>query len=137
MIFIDTGAFISKYIENDQYHNKSLTVWDKIIGKSELYTSNHIIDEIITFLMRNTTPSFTIEKANLLYQTDVYKILHSDIEEELHALRILEKYQDQDLSFTDCLTVSLMKRHNIKEIFTFDRHFKLFGLNLIGLQGKG
>ncbi len=133
MIFIDTGAFISKYIENDQYHKKSLLLWDKIIGKSNLYTSNHVIDEVITFLMRNTIPSFAVEKANLLYQTDVYKILHSEIEDELHALRILDKYKDQDLSFTDCLTVSLMKRDNIKEIFTFDKHFQLFGLNLITL----
>ncbi len=130
MIFIDTGAFISKYIENYQYHKKSLLLWDKIIGKSNLYTSNHVIDEVITFLMRNTIPSFAVEKANLLYQTDVYKILHSEIEDELHALRILDKYKDQELSFTDCLTVSLMKRHNIKEIFTFDKHFQLFGLNL-------
>ncbi len=131
MIFIDTGAFISKYIEKDQHHKKSLLKWNTIIHKAKLFTSNHVIDETITFLLRKTTPPFAMEKANILYKTDVYKILHTDIEIEMSALRVLEKYKDQDLSFTDCMTIALMKKYKINKIFTFDKHFQLFNFTIL------
>lgn len=131
MIFVDTCAFISKYIESDQYHNMASRIWGKSIDKAKLYTSNHIIDETITFLMRKTTPGFAIEKAKILYHTEVIKILRTDIEDELYAVRVLEKYKEHDISFTDCLTVALMKRHNIDNIFSFDDHFKFFNFRIV------
>ena len=45
MIFIDTGAFIAKYLANDQYHTVAIKRWNKILDKNKLFTSNHIIDE--------------------------------------------------------------------------------------------
>ncbi|MEW6482568.1 MAG: PIN domain-containing protein [bacterium] len=132
MIFVDTSAFIARYIEKDQYHKKALIKWKKIIGKSKLYTSNHIIDETITLLLRKTTSTFAIEKAKILYTTKAFETMRSDIDDELMALEVLEKYKDQKLSFTDCLSVASMKRNKIRKIFTFDNHFKhLFGMETI------
>lgn len=130
MIFIDTGAFIAKYIENDQYHSSALKKWNRIIDKNKLFTSNHIIDETITLLMRKTNSSFAVEKAKIFYQTEIFKILRSDVEDEIFALKLLEKYQKHEITFTDCLTIALMRRYNIKNVFTYDSHFKLFNLEI-------
>jgi len=130
MIFIDTGAFIAKYLANDQYHTVAIKRWNKILDKNKLFTSNHIIDETITLLMRKTTPIFAVEKAKIFYQTEVFKILRTDMDDELSALKLLEKYKDQEITFTDCLTAVLMKRYNIKKIFTYDGHFNLFNFEI-------
>jgi predicted nucleic acid-binding protein len=46
------------------------------------------------------------------------------------ALRWLEKFADQKLSFTDCLSFSLMRREGIPAVFGFDHHFALAGYDL-------
>jgi hypothetical protein len=42
----------------------------------------------------------------------------------------LEKFSDQKLSFTDCLSFSLMRREGIPSVFGFDHHFALAGYEL-------
>jgi predicted nucleic acid-binding protein len=44
--------------------------------------------------------------------------------------QLLMKYKDQKLSFHDALCVSVMKREGIFRIFTFDKHFWLFGFEV-------
>jgi uncharacterized protein len=46
----------------------------------------------------------------------------------------MRKYADQGVSFTDCVSFAIMRRHKIRTAFTFDRHFKLAGFNVIGLK---
>ncbi len=131
MIFIDTGAFIARYMKYDQYHQHAMKKWGSILKNPDLCTSNHIIDETITFLLRRTNPDFAVEKAEILLSTDVIHTLRSDQEDEQEALEILKRYKDQKLSFTDCITSALMKRYKIDRIFTFDSHFRLFGYHVL------
>jgi len=131
MIFIDTGAFIARYMKYDQYHQHAMKKWRSILKNPDLYTSNHVIDETITFLLRRTDPDFAVEKAEILLSTDVIHTLRSDQEDEQEALEILKRYKDQKLSFTDCITSALMKRYKIDRIFTFDSHFRLFGYHVL------
>ena len=46
------------------------------------------------------------------------------------AMEIFEKYSDQDFSFTDCTSFVLARRESVDEVFTFDRHFAMFGFNV-------
>ncbi len=131
MIFIDTGAFIARYMKYDQYHQHAMKKWGSILKSPDLYTSNHVIDETITFLLRRTSPDFAVEKAEILLSTDVIHTLRNDQEDEQEALEILKRYKDQKLSFTDCITSALMKRYKIDRIFTFDSHFRLFGYHVL------
>ncbi len=51
MIFLDTGSFIARYIEQDSYHAAAVRLWEQI-GRSSLFTSNHVLDETLTLLAR-------------------------------------------------------------------------------------
>jgi len=123
MIFIDTGAFIAKYIKNDQHHTEATLKW-KQIGEEKFYTSNHIIDETITLLSRKTNNLFALDKGKRILASPLFTILRSDLNDELIALKYFEKFADKKISFTDCLSISLMERYRINKIFTFDDHFK-------------
>jgi len=53
---------------------------------------------------------------------------HEDFEE---ARTYLDKFSDQRISFTDATSFSLMRRHNIRKVFGFDRHFAMAGFEEI------
>lgn len=131
MIFIDTGAFVARYIESDEKHRAAVKAWGRLGRERKLHTSQHVIDETITLLRRRTNPPFAIATAENLYQSPALTILRSDAEDECRALAVLKKYADHDLSFTDCLTVALMERHRLATIFTDDAHFRLFHFTII------
>jgi len=131
MIFIDTGAFIAWYVVQDEFHHECEKTWEYASQKYTLFTSNHILSETISLLMRKTYPEFAVAKAKLLYHSEVFTILRTDNEDELEALHLFEKYREHKVDFVDCCTVALMRRHRIQKIYSYDKHFKLFGIPFI------
>jgi len=128
MIFIDTGAFIARYIADDQYHEKALEGWDKLPKDFKfVYTSNFVIDETITLLARKTSVDFAVNKASIIYQSGFLKILRPIEDDEKKAIAVMTKYLDQKLSYTDCISFVLMKKNNLKTYFGYDSHFSTFG----------
>ena len=128
MIFIDTGAFLARHFSKDQYHSQAVAFWDVIRKKSEsCVTSNFILDETFTLLGRRGGYGFAVQRARNIYASGSLVILRSSKEDELKAIDIFEKYSDHCLSFTDCISFVLMRKKNLKRVFTFDRHFQMMG----------
>lgn len=127
-IFIDTGAFIAKYIEKDQFYGLACKVWEKLENQKEkLVTSNFVLDETFTLLARQANYEFSVKVARIIYASDVIKIVRPSHETELNSLHLFDKYADQKVSFTDCVSFQLMKENRLKKVFSFDRHFQLAG----------
>ncbi|MBL4818914.1 MAG: type II toxin-antitoxin system VapC family toxin [Deltaproteobacteria bacterium] len=132
-IFINTGAFIARFIAADQHHLDSLEKWELLKAqKLNCITSNHVIDETLTLLARRTSYAFSAEKAHLIYQSNIIQIARPELAEEQSALKLFEKFADQRVSFTDCLSFALMKKLKIQTVFSFDRHFKQAGFEIFG-----
>jgi len=131
MIYIDTGAFLARYLSKDQHHGEAHAFWDSIQRKSETcVTSNFVLDETFTLLERRAGYSFSAQRARNIYASESLNILRPSLEDELKALGFFEKYSDQRLSFTYCVSFVLMKSQNIKRAFTFDQHFQIAGFQM-------
>ena len=131
MIYIDTGAFLARHLSKDQYHRQANTFWDSIQKKSETcVTSNFVLDETFTLLGRRAGYNFASQRARNIYASESLNILRPSREDELKAIDFFEKYSDQHLSFTDCVSFVLMKSKKIKRVFTFDQHFQLAGFQV-------
>ena len=131
MIYIDTGAFLARYLSKDQYHRQARDFWDIIRKKNEkCVTSNFVLDETFTLLGRRAGYSFAAQRAKNMYASESLSILRPDQEIELKAIAFFEKYSDHRLSFTDCVSFALMKTKKIKRIFAFDQHFRLAGFQI-------
>ena len=131
MIFLDTGAFLARYMSHDQFHEQALALWDAIGKKRDLcFTSNFVLDETFTLLGRRAGYGFAAERASNIYASRTLKILRPTREDELKAIEFFEKYSDQGVSFTDCVSFVLMRRKKIKRVFSFDNHFQLAGFIL-------
>jgi predicted nucleic acid-binding protein len=74
------------------------------------------------------------DRVDALFASAAVDVLQSTRADELDALRWMRKYADQRISFTDCVSFALMRRHRIRAAFTFDRHFKVAGFEVIGFK---
>jgi len=123
VIFVDTGAFLARFVERDQYHDSAIIHWRSLQSDGrQCFTSNFVLDETITLLGRRSTYKFAAERARKLFGSSLLSILRPDEKDELAAVELFEKFADQSVSFTDCVSFVLMKTHDIKCAFTFDRH---------------
>lgn len=131
-IFIDTGAFLSRHLENDQFHDISVNFWKEIENQEYAYfTSNFIINETLTLLGRRAGNKFAVKVADHLYNSNVMEILRPDDVDEMEAVKLMGKYAEHHVGFTDCLSGVLMKKHHISNIFTFDEHFHLWKFKVL------
>ena len=131
MIFIDTGAFIARYVVRDHFHKEALRSWEKLAKKKhKLFTSNFVLDELITLLARKTDYAFSVKRAESIFASQILTILRPQAEDEIAALRVFKKYADQEMSYTDCVSFVLMEKNKIHQTFSYDQHFKLAGFTL-------
>lgn len=131
MIFIDTGAFLARFVQRDQHHLDCTRAWDELRGSSmPCVTSNFVLDETFTLLARRTDYAFAAQRARSLLGARELRILRPGHEDERAALYWFEKYADQRVSFTDCVSFALLRANRINRVFGFDKHFALAGFEL-------
>jgi len=130
VIFVDTSAFLARYLANDQHHSAAVEYWEKLAENNEACsTSNFVLDELLSLLVRRASGNFAAERARHLYASRSLQILRPREADETSAVILLEKYADHRVSFTDCVSFALMQRLGITGVFTFDSHFELAGFN--------
>lgn len=128
-IFIDTGAFLAKEIKRDQHHTDAVATWSRLGAHPQaLFTSEHCIDETATLLARRTTYAFAAAWGTDLLASGI-TILQAEPADWKSGFQLMRKFADQGVSFTDCLSFALMKRHRIRAVFGFDHHFTAAGFN--------
>jgi uncharacterized protein len=131
VIFVDTGAFLARYLSSDSLHALAARAWKQMERrKPATFTSNFVLDETLTLLARRAGYAFAAARGRHLFGSEVLGILRPDADIEEQALHLFEKFADQRVSFTDCVSFALMERHSIDRAFTFDRHFRLAGFEV-------
>jgi predicted nucleic acid-binding protein len=132
----DTWGWLALGDPKDSQHEKVKSFYKAIrLHKSQIYTSDYILDELITLIFRRThyqqASSFVkgillSEKAGILI---VEQMTRSYFEE---AWKLRVKLQDKPLiSFTDLTSMIIMQKFNISQILTDDDHFAHVGMGFI------
>ena len=129
MIFIDTGAFVARYLVRDQYHARAVEAW-RLLHRHRIATTSHVLDEVFTLLGRRAGNAFAAERARRFLTSDALRLVRPKLDDELSAVELFESYGDQGISFTDALSFAVMRRLSIARAFTFDRHFVLAGFEI-------
>ncbi len=130
MIFIDTGAFLARYVARDQHHAVAIDYWQVLKdSRRKCFTSNFVLDETLTLLARRTTHVFAARTSQQLLLIQVAGYLRPDENDEIAAVELFQRYADQSVSFTDCISFVLMRKMNIQCAFTFD-HVAVAGFTI-------
>ena len=129
LIFVDTAAFLALYMKRDQYHRQASRIFSSLARPFS--TSNHVVDELATLLGRIAGCHYAADRVADLYASPSIDVLSSTRDDEIEAIRWMRKYADKGISFTDCISFSMMRRLRIRWAFTFDRHFRDAGFEII------
>ncbi len=137
MTFIDTGAFLARYLQRDQFHDRALEAWQELENavSEDCFTSNFVLDETFTLLGRHADYRFAADRAGHILASQTLRILRPDSDDEFLAIELFEKYADQRVSFTDCVSFVLINRYRLDRVFSFDRHFERAGFRIWPTEG--
>ena len=128
MRFIDTNIFLYALIRpkrdlsrNEQIiKNKSKKILESIDINEKVMTTVVHISEVINILESNSTYEYALESANSILLHDNILILSVSKNDYAICIGIAKKY---NIGINDALAVFFMQNHQIKEIYSFDKHF--------------
>ena len=138
-VFVDAWAWLGISNRRDPWHDAAYRGYLALsIRETPLVTTNAVLYEVYENSRRrfgHAAPmaiSAVIARALADGQLTLIYV-DGDLEQEAWAL--YQRFADQDLSLTDCLSFAVMSRLGIGTAFTGDRHFLLLGFEIIpGVQ---
>lgn len=130
-IFVDTSAWLALNDRNDQYY-KQAAIKISLVKKQkiELVTSEYIFDESITLIRHRVSHRCAVIFGDSLLNSNVVEIVEVNAGCRLKAWEMFKKYEDRELSFTDCTSFALMKNMSLHKAFTFDEDFRQVGVEI-------
>ena len=130
-LLIDTGAFFAQRNPSDEHHERATRGFADLAHSSVLlYSTEHVLDETLTLLARRESYAYAAEAGEELLSSRALRWLDATASDWTTALKLMRKYADQGVSFTDCISFALMKREDIRDVFGFDRHFLAAGFRV-------
>ena len=124
-LFLDTSYLIAVESADDQHHKTASMAWRDLLKSSPrpLVTSSYVLVEVVTLLNNRRLHSKAVELRNNLLSSRLFNIVHVNEELFYEAWSYFAKHRDKTYSLTDCVSFVLMKKLEIEEALTFDKHF--------------
>lgn len=124
-MFVDTSAFYALADMGDRNHLSAKAFYESLVGKKRLITTDHVLLEC-WFLIGSKLGR---EKALAFWdglRSGIVSIVSTRGEDLERAREILEEFKDQDFSLTDATSCAVMERVREREVFSFDKHFRVY-----------
>lgn len=125
-VFIDTGVFVALRNADDEYHEGSKDLMRRAL-KGEfggIYTSEYVIDEAITTaLVRTRRHDLAVDVGKYIIESPRITKLRITKEDFDDAWKTFKTLKEHPMSFTDCTSLTLIKKNNIKQTMSFDSGF--------------
>ncbi len=125
MIFVDTSAWFAAWVLTDPNHDSARKFVEQYEGR--LLATDYIVDEFLTLLRMRGERRRAILAAETILEGNLAQIewvRRSDVDD---AIGVFTAYADKQWSFTDCVSLVVMRRLNISEALAYDAHFQQFG----------
>jgi uncharacterized protein len=135
-VFVDTGAWYALQVPDDRWHGEAVATLRELLRQGRtLVTSNLVIGETYTLLVRTHGNAAALRFVDTLDRSPRLSRVHVDEEEEGEGWQILRRFSDQDFSFVDGCSFAIMRQRRIVDAFAFDRHFATAGFVRLGQDG--
>lgn len=133
-LLIDTGAFIALLNAGDDLHEQATRFEKRLAPSIQRITTQAIAGECYTFLRYRLGAAAAVRWLDYLDDarfTGHLLVHYTDDEDGKEAEKLLRKFRDQDLSYTDALTLAIARRGGLGAIFGFDHQLALTNVPLL------
>lgn len=131
-IFIDTSAWVGITDAGESSHGIVSAIYKELLKSSvRLITTDLVLAETQILISRRIGAEVANIFLDSLNHSPSIEIVFLDQETELAAKKVLEKFSDQDLSFTDATSFAIMKSRKMRTAFTLDKHFAIAGFRTL------
>ena len=124
MVFVDTGAWFALSVDSDPDHAAAKEFISQ--NHDALVTSDYVVDERLTLSTVRRERLKGIEWLRDVFSSLTLLRVESAVFAE--AGQVYSHYADKAWSLTDCTSYVIMRRFKIARAFSFDRHFREFGV---------
>ena len=129
--FVDTSGFYALLVKGDEAHAKAADYVRNAAGNRRFLTTDYVLDETATLLkarrhIEALKPFFAV-----VLNSMVCRVVWMDLELFNAASAFFLKHNDQEYSFTDCVSFLVMRAQRVKVALTRDAHFKAAGFEAL------
>ena len=127
-LFVDTGAWYAIQVADDAWHREAAdTLRELLSGQHILVTTNQVLGETYTLLRMLCGHAAAVRFLDYLDEAPRLERLFVSADVERRAYRLLRQYADQDFSFVDATSFTVMRGERLRHAFAFDQHFATAG----------
>ena len=126
-MFVDTSGWYGFMRKEDPSH----AAIKKIIHEwaARLVTTNFVLDETLTLVRARAGHALAVHAGDTLRDPSLVELLRVFPEDEENAWSLFVKHKDQDFSYTDCTSFSVMHRLGLETVLSTDHHFQQAGFH--------
>ena len=128
-LFVDTSAWFAYANRKDTQHERVSKILRMFPGR--LVTSNFVFDETISLCLYRLGHHAARAIGWVLMDPDEVDMIRVTIEDERAAWELFCNRPDQDYSFTDCTSFTLMRRLGLNTALALDADFSAEAFTVI------
>lgn len=131
-VFADTLYWVALINPNDQWHARVLAVGNSLT-QAHLMTTDEVLIEVLNFYAgrgSHARQRATVKVRAILRNANV-EVVPQTHDQFLDGLVLYEARQDKGYSLTDCISMNVMRAHNLSDVLTHDDHFQQEGFTIL------
>ena len=136
-IFLDTSGLVAIVNLDDQWHVATENEWRRIIvSGAPLVTTSLVLIEIGDGLARVKFRSLAIDLYDRLTASPRVEVVPITAEIEAAGWELYRQRPDKDWGMTDCISMTVMQRMGVDNVFSCDGDFAQAGYKLLLQAGR-
>ena len=127
-VLVDTAAWLALVNTRDEWHSRATQLMAKLRNSHyTLVTTEFVLLEVANALCAAAWRSKAIKLIDGLRLLPTLQIVEADTTILADGWQLYSQRLDKDWSLTDCVSMIVMRKDDIKEAFTSDHHFEQAG----------
>ena len=131
-VFADTSALMAIINRADALHPSAVALHHEFrTMRTPLVTSDWVLAEFLCVAARAPFRATATKAVALLKSSSRATIIEATRRDWDRAFDFFGQYHDKEWSLVDCTSMLICQDRNIRRVFTYDHHFRQFGLEVL------